>query len=114
MDFRVVASMSNGGSCSSRWSLSTPADNCTNPPPRTLQAIRDNATTIYNRVKAQGYKECQSDILDVSGIAEDIRDALLEYQVSSESFHADKSVGLKSRRFDRRPSNGQYMTRIAD
>ena len=32
-------------------------------------------------IGAQGYKECQDDILAVSGMAEDIRDALLEYQV---------------------------------
>ena len=39
---------------------------------------------LYNRISAQGYEECQDDILTVSGMAEDIRDALLEYQVSSE------------------------------
>lgn len=36
---------------------------------------------LRNRVSAQGYEECQGDILAVSGMAEDIRDALLDYQV---------------------------------
>ena len=39
---------------------------------------------LHNRVSSQGYEECQGDILAVSGMAEDIRDALLEYQVGSE------------------------------
>ena len=39
---------------------------------------------LYDRVSAQGYEECQDDILAVSAMAEDIRDALLEYQVRSE------------------------------
>jgi len=46
--------------------------------------IKDNGTALYNRVSAQGYEECQGDILAVSGMAEDIRDALLEYQVGGE------------------------------
>ena len=46
--------------------------------------IKDNGIVLYNRVSVQGYEECQSDILAVSGMAEDIRDALLEYQVSCE------------------------------
>ena len=43
---------------------------------------------LYNRVSVEGYQECQGDILAVSGMAEDIRDALLEYQVGSSKFHA--------------------------
>jgi len=39
---------------------------------------------LYNRISIQGYKECQGDILSVSGIGEDIRDALLEYQVGGD------------------------------
>ena len=39
---------------------------------------------LCDRVSAQGYEECQDDILAVSEMAEDIRDALLEYQVCSE------------------------------
>ena len=43
---------------------------------------------LYDRVSVDGYQECQSDILAVSGMAEDIRDALLEYQVNNSKFHA--------------------------
>jgi len=38
---------------------------------------------LYNRINTEGYKESQDDVQDASGIAEDIRDALLEYQVCS-------------------------------
>ena len=38
---------------------------------------------LYNRITTEGYKESQDDIQIASGIAEDIRDALLEYQVRS-------------------------------
>jgi hypothetical protein len=66
---------------------------------------------LYNRINAQGYKERQDDILAVSGMVEDIRDALLDYQVSGNKAYA--AVGpLKSGRFDRWPSNGRYMIRI--
>ena len=43
----------------------------------------DNGIVLHNRVSVDGYEECQGDILAVSGMAEDIRDALLEYQVGS-------------------------------
>ena len=49
--------------------------------PSTLRSIRDNGDVLLNRISTQGYEECQDDILTVSGMAEDIRDALLEYQV---------------------------------
>jgi hypothetical protein len=39
---------------------------------------------LYNRVSAKGYEESKDDILAVSGMAEDIQDALLEYQVGGE------------------------------
>ena len=68
---------------------------------------------LYNRVSAQGYEECQDDILAVSGMAEDVRDALLEYQVGSEGSHA-VTVLLKLQHLNRRSSNRRYMTRIAD
>ena len=43
---------------------------------------------LHDRVSAQGYEERQSDILAVSEMGEDIKDALLEYQVSSKRSHA--------------------------
>ena len=50
----------------------------------TLRRIRDTGNVLYNRVNTEGYKESQDDIQVVSGIAEDIRDALLDYQVCSD------------------------------
>ena len=47
---------------------------------------------LHNRVIAQGYEECQDDVLAVSEMAEDIRDALLEYQVRSEGSHTAISL----------------------
>ena len=63
-----------------------------NPPsssfPRsTLRSIRDDGNVLHDRINAQGFKECQNDILAVSGIVDDIRDALLDYQVSDNKTH---------------------------
>ena len=78
--------------------------------PRTLKVVRDDAVVLYNCVSAQGHEECQGDILAVSEMAEDIRDALLEYQVGNEGSRAATIAKLSNRR----SSNGRYMTRIAD
>ena len=48
-----------------------------------LRTIRDTGNVLYNRINTEDYKESQDDISAVSGIAEDIRDALLDYQVCS-------------------------------
>ena len=55
---------------------------------------------LYNRISAQEYKESESDIQAVSEMAEDIRDALLDYQVGSGRSHVP-IVSLKSGHFDR-------------
>jgi hypothetical protein len=67
---------------------------------------------LYNRISVQDYKECQDDILAVSGMAEDIRDALLDYQVGDNKTCA-VVVSLTLGRLDRRPNNGRYTTRTA-
>ena len=80
--------------------------------PSTLRVIRDNGNVLYNRINAQGYKECEDDIQAASGIAEDIRDALLEHQVSDNNTYA--AVGkLKLECFYRSPSNARYTIEIA-
>jgi len=43
---------------------------------------------LYNRVNTEGYKESQDDIQAVFRIAEDIRDALLDYQVCSDRLYS--------------------------
>ena len=46
-----------------------------------LRMIRDTGNVLYSRINTEDYKESQDDIEAVSGIAENIRDALLDYQV---------------------------------
>ncbi|KAF8340814.1 hypothetical protein F5887DRAFT_978796 [Amanita rubescens] len=48
----------------------------------TLRLIRDNGNVLYNRISAHDYKECQDDIQSVSAIADDIRDAVMDYQMA--------------------------------
>ena len=75
--------------------------------------VGNNAAVLYDRVSVQGYEECQDDILAVSEMAEDIRDAFLEYQVRGETFRA-AIVLLRVRRSNRLSSNGRYTNKIAD
>ena len=67
---------------------------------------------LHDRVSAQGYEGCQGDILAVSEMAEDIRDAFLEYQVRSKRSHAVILL-LRLQYLNRLSSNGRYMIRIA-
>ena len=67
---------------------------------------------FYDRISTHDYEECQDDILAVSGMAEDIRDALLDYQVGDDTTHA-ASVPLKSKCLDRWPINGRHTTKTA-
>ena len=76
-----------------------------------LKLIRDDGNILYNCIRTQDYKECQDDILAASKMAEDIRDALLDYQVGVGV--ACMTVGtLKLEHFHRKLSNGQYISRI--
>lgn len=52
-------------------------------PPSNLGPIRDKAKALYERTVAEGYVELEADVLAVSGLAEDLRDVVLEYQVSN-------------------------------
>jgi len=54
----------------------------------TLGLIGDTGNVLYNRMNSEGYKESQDEIQAVSRIAEDIRDALLDYQVCSDRLYA--------------------------
>ena len=81
-------------------------------PISTLRLIKDAGDVLYNRINTEGYKECQDDIQAVSGIAEDIRDALLDYQVCGDKLYAT-GVQLKFGHFDRWHSNRRSTTRTA-
>lgn len=56
--------------------------------PSTLRQIRDKGNVLYDRINAQGHDECQDDIQAVSGIVEDIRDTVLDFQVGRDEVHA--------------------------
>ena len=64
-----------------------------NLPPRslstsTLRLIGDSGNVLYNRMNTEDYEQSQDDIQAVSEIAEDIRDALLDYQVCGDEPYA--------------------------
>ena len=77
----TITGMSHGRSYSSMWSRLITRSMTGLTLPSTLRLIRDNGNTLYNRINTEGYQESEDDIQAVSGIAEDIRDALLDYQV---------------------------------
>ena len=88
-----------------------------NLPPRsfstsTLRLIGDTGNVLYNCINTEGYKESQDDIQAVSRIAEDIRDALLDYQVCSGRPYAT-GVQLKLGHFPRWYNNRRYTIRTA-
>ena len=82
------------------------------PSTSTLRSISDTGNVLYNRMITEDYKESQDDIQAVSGIAQDIRDALLDYQVCSDKLYAT-GVQLKLGHFDRWHSNRRYTARTA-
>ena len=64
-----------------------------NLPPRsfstsTLRLIGDTGNVLYNRMNTEDYEQSKDDIQAVSEIAEDIRDALLDYQVCGDEPYA--------------------------
>ena len=78
----------------------------------TLRLIRDTGNVLCNRISFEGHDESQNDIQAVSDIAEDIRDALLDYQVCSDGPYTT-GVQLKSEHSGRWHSSRQYTTRTA-
>lgn len=51
--------------------------------PSVLKPIRDKAKGIYEHITREEYVENAKDVLAVSGLAEDLRNVLLEYWVST-------------------------------
>ena len=78
----------------------------------TLRLIRDTGSVLYNRINIGGYEESQDDILAVSDIVEDIRNALLDSQVCSGESYVT-GAQLKSEHFGRWHSNRRYTIRTA-
>ena len=54
----------------------------------TLRLIVDTGNVLYDRMNTEDYEQSQDDIQAVSEIAEDIRDALLDYQVCGDEPYA--------------------------
>jgi hypothetical protein len=75
------SSTSGGQSCSSKQP-DNPINKHANLLPSDLRPIRDKAKGLYERITTEGYVEDEGDIVAVSGLAEDLRDVLLEYWVS--------------------------------
>jgi len=67
--------------------------------------IRDNADALCARINVQDYEECPNDIMVASGIAEDIRVALLDYQVGCNKVHTTVTP-LKLGRLTAGPATG--------
>jgi len=79
----------------------------------TLRLIRDTGKVLYDRVNIEDYKESQDDIQAVSGIAEDIRDALLDYQVCNNKPYVTR-IQPKLGHFGRWHSSKRYTTRTVN
>ncbi|KAF9649300.1 hypothetical protein BDM02DRAFT_3166836 [Thelephora ganbajun] len=50
----------------------------------TLRLINDNGNMLYHRINGRGYNECQDDIQTASAMADDIRDAIVDYQMAQQ------------------------------
>ena len=48
---------------------------------RTLEEIKDELGSMLERTSAVGYQETDADVHTVGKLAEDVRDAVIEYQV---------------------------------
>jgi len=77
----------------------------------TLRLIRDTGNVLYDRINTEDYEESQDDIQVVSEIADDIRGALLGFQVCNDGPYA--AGATKSEHLNRWHSNGRYTTRTA-
>jgi hypothetical protein len=56
------------------------------PPPHSdIRPIGDKVQRLYGRIVTEGYVEEQGDLAAISGLAEDLRDVLIEHWVSLNS-----------------------------
>ncbi|KAF9649808.1 hypothetical protein BDM02DRAFT_3186020 [Thelephora ganbajun] len=60
----------------------------------TLRLIGDYGNVLCDRIIAQGYKECQDDVQAASAMANDIRDAVTDYQTAQQRTIYDLSCRL--------------------
>ena len=50
---------------------------------RALEGIKDKLQSVLEKIGVVGYEESGADVQVVDGLVEDARDAVIEYQVSS-------------------------------
>ena len=55
------------------------------PLPSNLERIKDKLQVVLGQIEAVGYVENEKDVQTVSELMDDIRDAITDYQVSSDS-----------------------------
>ncbi|KAF9646733.1 hypothetical protein BDM02DRAFT_3118207 [Thelephora ganbajun] len=60
----------------------------------TLRLIGDNGNVLYSRINVWDYKECQDNIQAVSAMADDIRDAVIDYQMAQQRAMYDMNCRL--------------------
>ncbi|KAF9645044.1 hypothetical protein BDM02DRAFT_3263177 [Thelephora ganbajun] len=60
----------------------------------TLRLINDKGNTLYNRINGQGYNESQDDVQAASAMADDIRDAIVDYQMAQQRTIYDMNCRL--------------------
>ena len=80
--------------------------------PSDLWLIRDKAKEFHERIATKGYTECKGDALSVSQLADDLRDVLLEYQVSGNPGELAQLRLLNLRCLDRRYNNRKCTIRL--
>lgn len=79
-----------------------------------LRPLKDKAKGLYDRVTAEGYKEGEGDVVTVSGLAEDLRDVLLEYWVGIQKKAVTIFGSLKPLFLYRRHNNRRFTKKIVD
>jgi len=79
----VKTNPNDGLSCLSRYHLSIVGGRSCSFHLRALEGIKDELHALSERSSAVGYQENGTDGHAVCELAEDIRDAIIEYQVSS-------------------------------
>ena len=65
---------------------------------------------LYDRINAQGYEECPGDVQTVSAMVDNIRDAVIDYQVGTREIHI-VTMQPKLKYSDRWPCNERYIRR---
>ena len=107
----VITSPSGGYSCSSGYHPSFMESSPCLPHLSVLEGIKDELQSLSERFSAAGYQENDADRRAVCELAEDLRDAVIEYQVGPDpsTVHNIPVEAVHSS-----PNRGKYTTRTVD